>query len=94
MKVLQPLRTYIDKTSFHASFQGNAVRFADGHGASKAEATFHGHGLCASCPIAESITNLTEVETLGLGFDRQQICVVEDVVADHLESGYEYVIKP
>ena len=63
-KVLQPLGTYPDKTSFHASFPENAVRFEEAQGDSKAEATFGGNGLCASCPIEESITDLTEVGTL------------------------------
>ena len=66
LKVLQPLRTYHDGTSFHPQLQETSVRFEKVEGASKAEATFGGNGLCASCPIEESTTNLTEVETLQL----------------------------
>ena len=81
LKVIEPLRTYPDKTSFHAQFQVKSVRFEDVQGASKAEATFRGNGLCASCPIDESTTNLTEVETLQLDFARHQTAVAGALVA-------------
>ena len=80
-RVIQPLRTYHDKTSFHAQFQEKSVRFEDVQGVSKSEATFRGDGLCASCPIEEGTTNLTEVEELQLEFARHQTAVAGALVA-------------
>ena len=81
LNVIQPLRTYHEKTPFHVSFQEKSVRFEEDQGASKSEATFRGSGLCASCPIEERTTNLTEIERLQLAFARHQIAVAGALVA-------------